>query len=178
MTTLTNLTASQAVQTNASQQLISIANTGTGNNVLATSPTLVTPNIGVASGTSLNLSGLTASSSVQTDASKNLISVTNTGTGNNVMSASPTLTGTLNCAGISGTLNFATTGFLEGTRLNISRTETGGQTVGTFLQPNLTGTNRASIFIGKSTSLDQGFTISGGTSKLQIKETVIWILWL
>lgn len=114
------------------------------------------------------MSGLTASSSVQTDASKNLISVTNTGTGNNVMSASPTLTGTLNCAGISGTLNFATTGFLEGTRLNISRTETGGQTVGTFLQPNLTGTNRASIFIGKSTSLDQGFTISGGTSKLQI----------
>jgi hypothetical protein len=40
----------------------------------------------------VNLSGLTASSSVATDASKNLVSVTNTGTGNNVLATSPTLT--------------------------------------------------------------------------------------
>ncbi|NTJ67508.1 hypothetical protein G6M50_05985 [Agrobacterium rhizogenes] len=91
---LSGLTASSAVATDASKNLVSIANTGTGNNVLATSPTLVTPTIGAASGTSLNLSGLTASSAVATDASKNLVSVTNTGTGNNVLSASPALTGT------------------------------------------------------------------------------------
>jgi hypothetical protein len=55
--------------------------TGTGNAVLSsgaslTSPTLVTPTIGAASGTSLTLSGLTASELVGTDGSKNLVSVT------------------------------------------------------------------------------------------------------
>ena len=68
-----------------------LVNTGTGNNVLATSPTLVTPVLGAATGTSLQLSGLTASSAVATDASKNLVSVTNTGSGNNVLATSPTL---------------------------------------------------------------------------------------
>jgi hypothetical protein len=65
--------------------------TGSGSLVFATSPTLVTPNIGAASGASLQLSGLTASSAVATDASKNLVSVTNTGSGNNVLATSPTL---------------------------------------------------------------------------------------
>lgn len=50
--------------------------TGTGTKfVVDTSPTLVTPVIGVASGTSLNLSGLTASQAVVTDGSKNLASL-------------------------------------------------------------------------------------------------------
>lgn len=66
--------------------------TGSGANVFATSPTLVTPTLGAASGTSLNLSGLTASAAVATDVSKNLVSVTNTGTGNNVLTTSPTIT--------------------------------------------------------------------------------------
>lgn len=57
-----------------------------------TSPTLVTPNIGAATGTSLNLSGLTVSSAVATDGSKNLVSVTNTGSGNNVLATSPSIT--------------------------------------------------------------------------------------
>jgi hypothetical protein len=85
------LTASSAVATDASSNLISVTNTGTGNNVLATSPVLVTPTLGAASATSLNVSSLTASSAVATDASKNLISVTNTGTGNNVLATSPSL---------------------------------------------------------------------------------------
>jgi hypothetical protein len=46
--------------------------TGSGALVFATSPTLVTPNIGAASGTSLTLSGLTASLPVFTDGSKKL----------------------------------------------------------------------------------------------------------
>lgn len=66
--------------------------TGTGGFVRSTSPTLITPILGVATGTSLNLSGLTASSAVATDGSKNLVSVTNTGTGNNVLATSPTIT--------------------------------------------------------------------------------------
>ncbi|NTG07272.1 tail fiber domain-containing protein [Rhizobium rhizogenes] len=91
---LSGLTASSAVATDAGKNLVSVTNTGTGNNVLATSPTLVTPTIGAASGTSLNLSGLTASSAIATDASKNLVSVANTGTGSNVLAVSPALTGT------------------------------------------------------------------------------------
>lgn len=88
---LSGLTASSAVATDASKNLVSVTNTGSGNNVLATSPTLVTPVLGAASGTSLSLSGLTASSAVATDGSKNLVSVTNTGSGNNVLATSPTL---------------------------------------------------------------------------------------
>lgn len=90
---LSGLTASNAVATDASKNLVSVANTGSGSNVLATSPTLVTPTIGAATGTSLNLSGLTASNAVATDGSKNLVSVANTGTGNNVLAISPALTG-------------------------------------------------------------------------------------
>jgi hypothetical protein len=43
---ITGLTASQAVATDASKNLVSVATTGTGNYVLATSPTLVTPALG------------------------------------------------------------------------------------------------------------------------------------
>ena len=58
--------------------------------------------------TSLNVSGLTASSAVATDASKNLVSVTNTGTGNNVLASGPTiaslnLTTALTIASAAGT---------------------------------------------------------------------------
>ena len=59
---------------------------------------------------SLNISGLTASTNLALDASKNVVSVTNTGTGNNVLATSPVLTtpnigtpsaGTLtNCTGL------------------------------------------------------------------------------
>jgi hypothetical protein len=48
-----SLTASSAVATDASKGLVSVTNTGTGNNVLATSPTLVTPILGAASATSI-----------------------------------------------------------------------------------------------------------------------------
>jgi len=42
-------------------------------------------------GTNANVASLTASSAVATDASKNLVSVTNTGTGNNVLGTGPTI---------------------------------------------------------------------------------------
>lgn len=67
------------------------ANTGTGNNVLATSPTLVTPILGSATGTDLTLSSLTASQVVLTDANKKLVSQAATGSGNIVRATSPTL---------------------------------------------------------------------------------------
>ena len=55
---LSGLTASSAVATDASKNLVSVTNTGTGNNVLATSPTLVTPALGTPS--SVNLSNATS----------------------------------------------------------------------------------------------------------------------
>jgi len=54
-----SLTASSAVATDASKALVSVTNTGTGDNVLATSPTLVTPILGTPqSGTLTNCTGL------------------------------------------------------------------------------------------------------------------------
>lgn len=53
------LTASSAVATDASKNLVSVTNTGTGNNVLATSPTLVTPILGTpTSGILTNCTGI------------------------------------------------------------------------------------------------------------------------
>jgi hypothetical protein len=53
------LTASSAVATDASKNLVSVTNTGTGNNVLATSPTLVTPALGTpSSGILTNCTGI------------------------------------------------------------------------------------------------------------------------
>ena len=105
--TITGLTASYSVHTDASKNLVSVQNSGTGLNILQTSPTLITPVLGAATGTSLNLSSLTASYSVQTDSSKNLVSVQNSGTGLNILQTSPTL--------ITPTLGVA-----SGTSLNLS----------------------------------------------------------
>jgi hypothetical protein len=43
--TLSGLTASTALALNASKEIVSVTNTGTGNNVLGTSPTLATPTL-------------------------------------------------------------------------------------------------------------------------------------
>lgn len=60
-----------------------------GSLVLSSSPTIASPTL---SGT-VNASGLSASQAVFTDGSKNLVSNATTGSGNVVMSASPTLSG-------------------------------------------------------------------------------------
>ena len=49
-----SLTASSAVATDGSKGLVSVTNTGTGSNVLATSPTLVTPVLGTPSSGTLS----------------------------------------------------------------------------------------------------------------------------
>ena len=56
--TLSGLTASTALALDASKNVVSVTNTGSGNNVLATSPTLTTPILGTP--TSGNLSNCTA----------------------------------------------------------------------------------------------------------------------
>ena len=57
---LSSTTASQALFTDAGKNVVSNPVTGTGNVVMSTSPTLVTPTLGVASATSIN--GLTPAS--------------------------------------------------------------------------------------------------------------------
>jgi hypothetical protein len=59
-TTLSGLTASTALALNAGKDVVSVTNTGTGNNVLADGPTLTTPTLGVATATSVNKVTITA----------------------------------------------------------------------------------------------------------------------
>jgi hypothetical protein len=102
---LSSLTASSAVATDASKGLVSVTNTGTGNNVLATSPTLVTPALGTPSSATLtNATGLPVSTGISglgsgvatflaTPSSANLAAAVTdeTGTGALVFANSPTL---------------------------------------------------------------------------------------
>jgi hypothetical protein len=63
--TLSGLTASTALALDASKNIVSVTNTGTGSNVLATSPTLVTPILGTpTSATLTNATGLPISTGV------------------------------------------------------------------------------------------------------------------
>lgn len=64
-TTLSGLTASTALALNGSKEVVSVTNTGTGDNVLATSPVLVTPNLGTPSAATLtNATGLPVSTGI------------------------------------------------------------------------------------------------------------------
>lgn len=88
-TTLSNLTASTALALNASKEVVSVTNTGTGNNVLASSPSITSPTFA----TDTTHSYLATSAAVATDANKKLVSVANTGTGSNVLQTNALLLG-------------------------------------------------------------------------------------
>jgi hypothetical protein len=121
-TTLSGLTASTALALNASKEVVSVANTGTGNNVLATSPTLVTPDLGTPSAVTLTSgTGLPISTGVSglgsgmatflgTPSSANLAATVTdeTGTGALVFANSPTLVTPALGTPASGTLTNAT----------------------------------------------------------------------
>ena len=62
---ISGLTASSAVATDGFSNLVSVANTGTGDNVLATSPTLITPALGTPSAlVGTNISGTASGLSI------------------------------------------------------------------------------------------------------------------
>jgi len=86
-----------------------------------------TPSTGVfttlSASSTATLSGLTASTALALDASKNIVSVTNTGSGNNVLATSPTITGaTLTTSIFNGTVGATTPSTGAFTTLSASST--------------------------------------------------------
>ena len=142
-TTLSGLTASTALALDASKNVVSVTNTGTGNNVLATSPTLVTPALGTpSSGTVTNLTG-TASINI-----------------NGTVGATTPAAGTFTSLSDSGNLTFTGTGnritgdFSTTTianRVAFQSSTTNGQTAPVIL-PN--GTSTTAGIIANTSSSD------------------------
>jgi hypothetical protein len=103
----------------------------------------------------LNIDGLTASSAVATDSSKNLVSVTNTGSGNNVLATSPTLVTPVLGTPTSG--NFSTGTFTWPT-FNQNTTGTAANVTGTVAVLNggtgvTTSTGSGSVVLSTSPTL-------------------------
>lgn len=163
--------------------------TGSGALVFANTPTLVTPVIGAATGTSLQLSGLTASLILATDASKNLVSLATT--------SYPSLTELSFVKGVTssiqaqidaaGNYTFSTglTNTADTITANVSTGVSGGQTIigGTAASNNLTisstsNATKGQIILGSSSSYNEvndtlgvGTTAAISTTKVLIKGT-------
>jgi hypothetical protein len=155
-TTLSGLTASTALALNGSKEVVSVTNTGTGNNVLATSPTLTTPVLGAATATSIN--GLTISTTTGTltlangstlaTSGANSLTLTTTGATNVTFPTSGTLATT---GGTVASFSAGTTGFTPSTAT------TGAVTLaGTLATTNggtgLTSFTANQVFYASSTS--------------------------
>ena len=165
---LSSLTASRAVFTDGSKGLVSNAITGTGNVVMSTSPTLVTPVLGTpTSATLTNATGLPIASGVSglatgvatflgTPSSANLAATVTdeTGTGSLVFSNSPTLVtpvlGTPSSATLTNATGLPIDGGTTGT-LPVGRGGTGAT--------SLTANN---VILGNGTSAVQ--VVAPGTS--------------
>ncbi len=158
---LSSLTASSAVATDASKGLVSVTNTGTGNNVLATSPTLVTPILGTpTSGTVTNLTGT---------ASININGTVGATTANTVAATTLTTSSTVTLNGgtangvayLNGTKVLTTGAALtfDGTNLGLgTATATGfGRT---FAIASAAASNRGFLFKRFDTNADTAFLYS------------------
>ena len=120
------------------------------------------------------LSGLTASTALALDASKNVVSVTNTGSGNNVLATSPTLTtpdlGTPSAVTLSNGTGLPLTTGVTGT-LGVANGGTGQTTYtnGQLLIGNTTGNTltKATLTAGA------GISVTNGTGSITIANTLV-----
>lgn len=103
-----------------------------------------------------NFSALTASQAVQTDGGKSLVTIANTGTGNNVLSAAPQLTGSVNIASL-GAAAFVTTDASK--NLSSFATANNGVLVTNGSGVPSIGTTLPNIALGTPTSV----TLTNGT---------------
>jgi len=147
---LTNSTNGSELAVNTADKRLFTKDSG-GNVVeVGTNPSAIT-----VAGTT-TLSALTASTALALNSSKQVVSVTNTGTGNNVLADSPTLTGTIGAAAatLSGNLTLSA-GTANGvTYLNGSKVLTSGSAL-TFDGTDLATTggvrlNNAQYYYGKN----------------------------
>jgi hypothetical protein len=157
-TTFTNLTASTALALDASKNVVSVTNTGSGNNVLATSPTLVTPDLGTpsalvvthATGTaSININGTVGATTPTTGAfttatlSSNL--TLNGGTANGVLFLNGSKVATSGSA-----LTFDGTNLLLNTAAGRFKLGNSGDTTTHFI--DIVDTNGSAFFFGVDNS--------------------------
>lgn len=163
------ITIADDTTTNATRYLtFSDLTTGTETTLDVSSTKLTyNPSTGIVNATGLNLSGLTASSAVATDASKNLVSVTNTGSGNNVLATSPTLTtpniGAATATSVNGLTITSSTGTLtvtNGKTLSVSNTLTLAGTDSTTMTFPASSTTVAGLGIAQTFTASQRGTVT------------------
>lgn len=143
---VSGLSASSAVQTDGSKNLTSISNTGTaGNNVLSISPVLTTPNIGVATATTVNKVTITQPATTATLTIPDTVVLTGPAASGTVMTLGNTET-------VTGVKTFGSAGAVG--RFKIAGTTSGTTVVdatavasGTLTLPAATDT-----LIGKATT--------------------------
>jgi hypothetical protein len=185
---LTNLTSNGVISTTGGVGVLNvISNTGTGNNVLSNSPTLVTPVLGSpTSGNLINCTGLPISTGLSglaagmatflaTPSSANLISAVTdeTGTGNLVFSNTPTLTTPVLGAATATSINkilftapltSATLTILDGKTLTSNNTLTLSGTDGSTLNVGSGGTLGSAAFTNTS-AYEVPLTFSTGLTR-------------
>lgn len=158
----------QAVQTDANKDLITIANTGIGNNVLATSPSLVTPNIGAASATSLATGSLTSTTP---------IAASSGGTGQSLLSAVTVGKATNISGGATGQVVVQTgvgaTGFVgPGTNGQVL---TSNGTTSTFQNPAVVSLSSGVTGVLPVANGGTGVTTSTGTGAVVLNDTPTFV---